>query len=348
MNNFENIDIVKKKFNWGAFFLTFIWGFYNKVYITLLIIPIFMVPFIGSILSLICSVWFGINGNKWALENKSFQSIDDFNKYQKKFIYIAFIFPICSIISTLSGIFGGLYTTRIFPLHINNLDLIIMPDLIVFNVFLLVCCFIYLLYDNQKKLVLVSISLIVFLIYSFNPILQVYSYRYLGGTKSDAICDFLADYYISHQNINLAIKYLEIKDKLFKVHRYENEVLSNLYIVSYDYDNAIKAGGKYKICALQDDWQCVLNETTNRINNPYSKIQFPGSEESFVDDYSAFLYRAIAYKNLGNIQAAKKDYDIVLKLKPVNEKDCINIYNSNGLSYKQSIENQRKLYNIKN
>ena len=33
-------DVVGKRFNWGAFFLTWIWGLGNKVWITLFIIPL--------------------------------------------------------------------------------------------------------------------------------------------------------------------------------------------------------------------------------------------------------------------------------------------------------------------
>ena len=51
MNNFQNIENIKNKFNWGAFLLNWIWGIGNKTYITLIIVPISLIPQIGLLLS---------------------------------------------------------------------------------------------------------------------------------------------------------------------------------------------------------------------------------------------------------------------------------------------------------
>lgn len=67
------------KFNWGAFFGTFVWGLFNKTYIALLIIPLFFTPawlFFGLIL--------GIKGNEWGYKNKKYNSIEEFHKSQKR------------------------------------------------------------------------------------------------------------------------------------------------------------------------------------------------------------------------------------------------------------------------
>ncbi|MCQ2754677.1 MAG: hypothetical protein MJ231_06485 [bacterium] len=75
--------ILEKKFNWGAFLLSWIWGLLNKSYVTLVIIPISFIPVLGGLLSFFLSVFFGIKGNQWALRNKEFKSKLHFIKNQK-------------------------------------------------------------------------------------------------------------------------------------------------------------------------------------------------------------------------------------------------------------------------
>lgn len=65
-----------KKWNWGAFWLTWIWGIGNKSYIALLgLIPI---------LNVIMSFYLGIKGNELAWRNKGWYDIKYFKKTQKK------------------------------------------------------------------------------------------------------------------------------------------------------------------------------------------------------------------------------------------------------------------------
>lgn len=81
------LDIVAKRFNWGAFFFSWIWGLGNRSYITLIIFPVAIldiIPILGIILQLGCMIWFGINGNKWAWQNKKWASVEEFHKVQKK------------------------------------------------------------------------------------------------------------------------------------------------------------------------------------------------------------------------------------------------------------------------
>ena len=80
-----------KKFNWGAFLLGWFWGIFNKSYKTLWQLPISLIPQGGAVVSFFISIYFGINGNKWALENKQFNSLDDFQKYQRLFAVIGFL-----------------------------------------------------------------------------------------------------------------------------------------------------------------------------------------------------------------------------------------------------------------
>ena len=76
-------DSVARKFNWGAFLLSWIWGLGNKTYITLLVFLVGFIPFIGIVLIFGMQIWFGIKGNTWAWQNKRFQSIEHFHENQR-------------------------------------------------------------------------------------------------------------------------------------------------------------------------------------------------------------------------------------------------------------------------
>lgn len=76
-----------KSYNWGAFLLNWIWGLGNKTYITLTIFATLLVswiPFVGPLVPLGLSIWFGMKGNEWAWQNKQWESIEQFKDVQKK------------------------------------------------------------------------------------------------------------------------------------------------------------------------------------------------------------------------------------------------------------------------
>lgn len=70
-----------KKWNWGAFWFTWIWGIANNSYKTFLV----FIPFFGFIWTIVC----GIQGNKWAWENKKWDNVIQFNKTQYKWACIS-------------------------------------------------------------------------------------------------------------------------------------------------------------------------------------------------------------------------------------------------------------------
>lgn len=87
-NYSENTEIENEisKWNWGAFFLGWLWGLFNKSYWALLtLIPI---PFFGNAWAIIC----GIKGNEWAWENKKWESIEQFKTIQRKWVLYGVIF----------------------------------------------------------------------------------------------------------------------------------------------------------------------------------------------------------------------------------------------------------------
>ena len=96
-----------RKFNWGAFWGSWIWGICNNVKITLWYIPVFILIFIitrgnilaNSIVCLLATIYIGIKGNELAWKNKKWENVAHFNRVQKNWAIW------CNII----GILGLLY-----------------------------------------------------------------------------------------------------------------------------------------------------------------------------------------------------------------------------------------------
>jgi RNA polymerase subunit RPABC4/transcription elongation factor Spt4 len=65
-----------KKWNWGALLLHWIWGVGNKTYIMLLA----LIPYVGLIMAIVG----GAKGSEWAWRNKRWDSIEHFQRVQKK------------------------------------------------------------------------------------------------------------------------------------------------------------------------------------------------------------------------------------------------------------------------
>lgn len=85
-----------KKFNWGACNFTWLWGVFNKSFITLWFILVTCLCNLindgelvfGRILLCACiclpfQIWFGIKGNEWAWKNKRWKNIKHFNRVQR-------------------------------------------------------------------------------------------------------------------------------------------------------------------------------------------------------------------------------------------------------------------------
>lgn len=91
----------KKEFNWGAFFGTWIWGLFNKSYIPLFELLLWLTP-LGLYFQLYC----GLKGNEWAYKNKQCTDVEAFNKSQQN---QSLIFTILSLV-----IIPVLYVVLIF------------------------------------------------------------------------------------------------------------------------------------------------------------------------------------------------------------------------------------------
>lgn len=74
--NYREIPKELKKWNWGAFWLAWIWGIFNRTYIALLaLLPIanFIMPF-----------YLGAKGNELVWKNNSWISVEEIRLTQKK------------------------------------------------------------------------------------------------------------------------------------------------------------------------------------------------------------------------------------------------------------------------
>jgi len=72
-----------KKWNWGAFWLPWIWGIGNGTYIALLA----MIP----IVNIFMAFYLGRKGYELAWKNKSWSSVEELNRVQKKWGKAAFV-----------------------------------------------------------------------------------------------------------------------------------------------------------------------------------------------------------------------------------------------------------------
>ena len=112
INQTNELPQEAKKYNWGPFFTGFIWGFFNGMPKNILIISIVLwacsfIPQIGLVFGLSNSflqIWAGTKGNAWAWNNKKWNSVEEFNNYQVKWV----VFPI-GIYLIFAGIWVAIY-----------------------------------------------------------------------------------------------------------------------------------------------------------------------------------------------------------------------------------------------
>jgi hypothetical protein len=85
------------RWNWGAFFLNWIWGIRNKTYIAFFC----ALPGIGFAMMIVL----GIKGNEWAWQNKRWESVEQFQLEQKIWskwgIRLAKIFLVLAILGLI-------------------------------------------------------------------------------------------------------------------------------------------------------------------------------------------------------------------------------------------------------
>jgi hypothetical protein len=82
--------------NWGAFFLNWIWGIGNSVWIALLA----LLPF-GNI---IMPIVLGVKGNEWAWRNRKWDSVAHFNRVQRIWAILGVVLVVFPFILALAAV----------------------------------------------------------------------------------------------------------------------------------------------------------------------------------------------------------------------------------------------------
>jgi hypothetical protein len=72
--------------NWGAFLLTWIWGIGHNVWIALVALG-GLIPYVGWVISIVMAVILGVRGNEWAWQKKKWDSIEQFRKTQRTWMW---------------------------------------------------------------------------------------------------------------------------------------------------------------------------------------------------------------------------------------------------------------------
>ena len=93
----------KQLLNWGAFFITGMWGLGNGMYylFPLYIILAFMEPYSYPVV-LVLSLYYGFRGTRLSWIKKDWSSIESFEKAQSLWLYVGLLLFVVQIMYILS------------------------------------------------------------------------------------------------------------------------------------------------------------------------------------------------------------------------------------------------------
>ena len=78
------IDKALGKWNWGAFFCTWLWGVCHKMYWPLLIIIVGAIPYVGQVCSIVLCVYLGMKGSRIAWDSGRYKDFDAYKRAQHR------------------------------------------------------------------------------------------------------------------------------------------------------------------------------------------------------------------------------------------------------------------------
>lgn len=84
-----------KRWNWGAFVFTWLWGIFNGTFLSFLV----FIPFGNLVMPFVL----GAMGNEWAWKNKTWDSIEQFHAVQKRWAIAGAIVSAVSIGAIVAG-----------------------------------------------------------------------------------------------------------------------------------------------------------------------------------------------------------------------------------------------------
>lgn len=92
------IDSTLDRWNWGAFFCTWLWAAFHKKYWPLLIIVLGCVPYIGQICIVFLSVYLGLNGYRIAWNCGKHGDFEQFLRVEHKWMLFGLFWFIISLV----------------------------------------------------------------------------------------------------------------------------------------------------------------------------------------------------------------------------------------------------------
>ena len=94
------IDKEIERWNWGAFFCSWLWAICHRIYWPIAILVIGLIPYLGQIASLALSVYLGLEGSRLAWNSGEYKDFEQFKSTQRKWMIGGVIWFIISVAST--------------------------------------------------------------------------------------------------------------------------------------------------------------------------------------------------------------------------------------------------------
>lgn len=100
-NTYSQAEIDKEieKWNWGAFFCSWIWAAYHKIYWPLAIIIVGCIPYLGQVSVLVLSVYLGFTGSAKAWNSGRYTDFESYKSAQKKWAAVGVLLFIIGVIA---------------------------------------------------------------------------------------------------------------------------------------------------------------------------------------------------------------------------------------------------------
>ena len=95
-----DMDRAMEKWNWGAFFCSWLWAVVQKMYWPLAILIIGGIPYVGQVCSLCLSVYLGLKGSRIAWESGKYKDFEAYKKAQHNWAVGGVIWFLISLVSS--------------------------------------------------------------------------------------------------------------------------------------------------------------------------------------------------------------------------------------------------------
>lgn len=99
-----DIDRALERWNWGAFFCTWLWALVHKTYWPLLAILCTFIPYLGQVGLLCISVYLGLNGSKIAWRCGRYKTFDSYRRAQRIWALVGVVLFAANVAITVYSI----------------------------------------------------------------------------------------------------------------------------------------------------------------------------------------------------------------------------------------------------